>query len=232
MNRNSNSTSPQPLSSEERGRGCARPGGSWSHFMRKRERGLPRSASSPERGTSPARSGPGCVEVQDNSSAQFAFSYFRILIANFLSRETRVVGFTPSNSAAPPGPWTFPPDCSSASSILRFSHWRRSASVSNGPAPLTYHRRLLACRRAHSRQVEVQHAVLRQDERAFHRILQLAHVAGPIVVAQPIQLRLGDPGTATRKRRADCCRKCPASRAMSSWRSRKGGTSTGNTLSR
>ena len=112
---------------------------------------------------------------------------FSNAIPSALMREARVVGFTSSNSAAPPRPNTLPPQDSSAARILARSRSRRSSSVSSRSAGDCAARRCCL----HRRHVDAQPRVPRQDRGALDHVLQFAHVAGPVVLHQAAHVAFG-----------------------------------------
>jgi hypothetical protein len=97
-------------------------------------------------------------------------------------RHLKVFGLTQSSSAAPPGPWIFP--------LVSLKHL----------ADMGGHRLVQAKRRKRStfllglrhifageQSIEVQSPSPVPDKLPFHNILQLPHVAGPVLVHKPLQ---------------------------------------------
>ena len=108
-----------------------------------------------------------------------------------------VVGLSPSSAAAPPGPYTRPPACESARSM---SARTSSSNVPAGGALRGGRSRRPDARRAGSSGSDELGAG-REDERALHEVLELAHVAGPVVRLERAPGVLADPRRAAVHRR-------------------------------
>ena len=104
-------------------------------------------------------------------------------------RDASVVGFTSSNSAAPPRPNTLPPQ--------EFERREDIGAVALAPLVVGQQpvgRRLRASRsKSSGGQVDAQPGVARQDRGALDHVLQFAHVAGPVVLHQAAHVAFGQP---------------------------------------
>ena len=81
--------------------------------------------------------------------------------------------------------------------------------------------------------IEMKRAPARRDDRALDDVLQLADVAGPVIILHLAELLFREHGAMPIEPTARGLEKSStASMAMSSLRPRSGGTSIGNTFSR
>jgi hypothetical protein len=110
----------------------------------------------------------------------YELSESRRRIPSFLMRESSVVGLMPRTSAAPPGPRTRQPVCSSARRM-----WARSeaSSVPTGVFPGAD---------VDARARNVKRRAARENHRTLDHVAQLAHVARPRVGLQCLHRLVGD----------------------------------------